>query len=87
MDDIYMTLDLLLPDGTIDTVWTEGEEEDSQSDSGFWLVSEMSTDGTTASQNLRVAVTQDDFIKHGQTAYNTLSQTIDVTAQFAWRDE
>jgi hypothetical protein len=81
---VSLTLDFLLPDGTIDIVWREGEEEDSNSDSGFWLESTIATDGTETT-NLKVAVTQDDFIKHGQTDFKTLSQSIPVTAQFAWR--
>jgi hypothetical protein len=83
---VSLTLDFLLPDGTIDIVWREGDEEDSNSDSGFWLESTIATDGTETT-NLKVAVTQDDFIKHGQTDFKTLNQNIPVTAQFAWRDE
>jgi hypothetical protein len=86
MSLVRRSLDFNLPDGTVWTLWNEGDEYDENADSGFWVVDELNSDGTT-SKKLRMAVTQEDFRKRGQTGFNTLSQTITIPAQYSWRNE
>jgi hypothetical protein len=62
---VHMTVDMVFPDGTIEKLWHEGEEDDETEDSGFWLVQTENTVGGTETKKLTVAVTQEDFIKHG----------------------
>jgi hypothetical protein len=38
MSLVYMTLDFVFADGSMDTLWTEGDEPNDESDSVFALV-------------------------------------------------
>jgi hypothetical protein len=80
------SLDFALPNNGVWTAWKEGTEYTDDANSGFWIYDAVDASGAMV-KKIKLAITQEDFIKQGQTAYGTMAQQIPIPASYSWRNE